>query len=127
MELIRKKNKFGEITIRVVDEGKELHAWEGHYRAVFSLSGDALVYTDFLPSRTGCALVAYDLKKQKQLWKTDLKGLGPIAHFGYTNAVNLEIINNETARVFGNEDAGQYLEYVDLKTGKTVGHRLYKK
>jgi hypothetical protein len=45
---------------------------------------------------------------------------------GNTNAVNLEIVNNEVARVFGNEAAGKYLEYVDLKTGKTVGHRLYK-
>ena len=126
VELIRKKNKYGEITIRLVDDGKELYAWEGHYRSVFSLNGDVLVYADFHPSRNGCSVVAFDLKKQKQLWKTDLKGLGPIPHFRYSNSVTLEIINNDAVRVFGNESAGQYLEIVDLKTGNTVGHRKYK-
>src|SRR5476651_1815352 len=53
VELIRKKDKYGEITIRLVDDGKELHAWEGHYRSVFSLTGDVLVYADFMASRTG--------------------------------------------------------------------------
>ena len=34
------------------------------------------------------------------------------------NAVNLEVVNNEAVRVFGKESAGQYLELVDLNTGK---------
>ena len=127
VELIRPKNKFGDIIVRVVDDGKEVFSFTGHYRTVFRSSGDVLVYADFMASRSGCSLVAFDLKKQKQLWKTDLKGLGPIAHFGYTNAVNLEIVNNEAVRVFGNEAAGQYLEFVDLTSGKTVGHRKYVK
>ena len=126
VELIRKKNKY-DFTLRLVDDGKELYTWEAHYRSVFSLSGDVLVYADFLPSRTGCSVVAYDLKKQKQLWKTDLEGHGPISHTRYSNWVNLEVINNEVVRVFGNESAGKYLEFVDLKTGKTVGHRVYGK
>ena len=126
VELIRKKNK-NNFTFRLVDDGKELYAWEAHYRSVFFVSGDVFVYADFGPHRTGCALVAFDLKKQKQLWKTDLTGLGPIAHSSYFNSVNLEIINNEAVRVFGNETSGKYLEIVDLKTGKTVGHRVYGK
>jgi hypothetical protein len=127
VELIRKKNKFDEITIRFLDDGKEIVAWEGHYRSVCSLNGDVLVYAAFHPSSTGCAVVAYDLKNMKQLWKTDLKGLGPIRHFRYSNSVNLTIINNNAVEVFGKESAGQYLEIVDLKTGKTVGHRTYTK
>jgi hypothetical protein len=127
IELLRKKNKYGEITIRIMDDGKELVAWEGHYRSVFSLIGDILVYAEFHPSSSGCSVVAFDLKNQKQLWKTRLQGLGPIAHFRYSNSVNLEVINNDAVRVFGNESAGQYLEIVDLKTGKTVGHQKYKK
>ena len=127
LELIRKKNKYGEITIRLLDDGKELVAWEGHYRSVFSLSGDVLVYADFYPSRTGCSVVAYDLKNKKQLWKAELKGLGSIDHFEYSNSVNLDILNNDAVRVFGNESAGQYLEIVDIKTGKTVGHHKFKK
>ena len=127
VELIRKKNKFGDITIRVVADGKELCSWDGHYRTVFAWSGDVLVYADFMASRTGCSVVAYDLKMQKQLWKTDLKGLGPIPHFKYSNSVNLEVVNAEAVRVFGQESAGEYLEFVDLKTGKMVGHRVYRK
>ena len=69
VELIRPSNKFGEITIRVVDGSKELVAWAGHYRSVFTCSGSVLVYADFGPSRTGCTLIAYDLKNKKQLWK----------------------------------------------------------
>ena len=72
-------------------------------------------------------VVAYDLKKQKQVWKTPLKGLGLIDHFGYSNALNLEVVNNVAVRVFGKESAGQYLEFVDLKTSKTVGQRVYGK
>ena len=127
VELIRKKNKYGEITIRLLDDSKELFAWEGHHRSVFALNGDVLVYAAYHPSSSGCAVVAYDLKNKKQLWKADLKGIGPIDHFRYSNSVNLEIVNNDAVRVFGNESAGQYLEIVDLKTGKTVGHRNYKK
>ena len=119
--------KFGEIIIHIADDGKELYSWQGHYRSVFTSTGDVLIYAEFLPSRTGCTVVAYDLKKQKQLWKTPLKGLGDIAHFRYSNAVNLEIVNNEAVRVFGKESAGQYLGFVDLKTGKTVVHRVYGK
>ena len=127
IELIREKNKLGEITIRILDDGKELVFWEGHYRSMFALQGDVLVYADFHSSSSGCSVVAFDLKQKKQLWKTRLQGLGPIAHFRYSNSVNLDIINNDAVRVFGSESAGQYLEIVDLKTGKTVGHRKYKK
>ena len=110
-----------------MDDGKELVAWEGHNRSVFTLQGDVLVYADFHPSSTGCSVVAFDLKAKKQLWKTQLHGIGPVTHFRYSNLVTLEIINNDAVQVFGNESFGQYLEIVDLKTGKTVGHRKYKK
>ena len=29
--------------------------------------------------------------------------------------------------VGGNEAAGKYIEYVDAKTGKTVGHKVFEK
>jgi hypothetical protein len=111
----------------LVDDGKELFAWEGHERSVFALSRDVLVYADFHPSSTGCSVVAYDLSNRKQLWKTKLKGLGSINHFRYSNLVNLEILNDEVVRIFGWESAGQYIEFIDLKAGKTMGHRLYGK
>ena len=48
-------------------------------------------------------------------------GLGPIRHTEYYNAVNLEIIDNTTVLVFGNESAGKYLEFVDINTDKIAG------
>jgi hypothetical protein len=33
VELIRKKNKYGEVTIRLLDDGKELVAWEHRQHA----------------------------------------------------------------------------------------------
>ena len=126
-ELIRPKDKSGVVIIRLTDGGKELYSWVGHYGSVFALSGDVLVYADYGQNRTGCSLIAYDLTQKRQLWKTALKGLGPISHSRYANAVNLEFIDNTTVRVFGNESAGKYLEIVDINTGKTVGHRTYKK
>src|SRR3979409_2306178 len=52
VELIRKKSKYGEITIRLLDDAKEIVAWEGHHRSVFALNGDVLVYAAFHPSST---------------------------------------------------------------------------
>ena len=127
VELVRPKDKVGVVNIRLLDEGKEAFAWMGHYGSVFAMSGDVLVYADFGPGRTGCSLIAYDLKQKKQVWKTALMGLGPINHSRYANAVTLEFIDAATVRVFGHESAGKYLEILDINTGKTVGHRNYKK
>jgi hypothetical protein len=127
LELIRPKEKNGVVMIRLNDDGKELYSWLGHYGSVFALSGDVLVYADYGQGRNGCSLIAFDLNQKKQLWKTELKGIGPIPHSRYANAVTLEFIDGATVRVFGNESAGKYLEFVDINTGKTVGHRVYKK
>jgi hypothetical protein len=126
VELIRPKDKAGVVIVRLADDKKELYSWVGHYGSVFALSGDVLVYADFGQGRNGCSLIAFDLNQKKQLWKTELKGIGPIPHSRYANAVTLEFIDGATVRVFGNESAGKYLEFVDINTGKTVGHRVYK-
>jgi hypothetical protein len=82
-------------------------------------------YADFTPYSSGCTVIAYDMKAKKQLWKTDLKGLGPISHTKYRNAVILEV-KDDVIRVLGQESAGKYLEYVDLKSGKTVANRVFQ-
>ena len=111
----------------MVDNGAEAVSFQGNYGTVFVLSGDTFIYADYYPSRTGCSLVAYDLKTRKQLWKTALAGLRPIDHFQYSNRVNLDVFNKEVVRVFSQESAGRYVEFVDMKTGKTVGHKVYGK
>jgi hypothetical protein len=74
----------------------------------------------------GCSIIAYDLANRKELWKTRVQGIGPIAHTAYDNQVALELVG-DALKVLGNELAGQYVEFVDLKTGKTVGHKLFRK
>jgi hypothetical protein len=51
--------------------------------------------------------------------------LGPISHFAYRNFINLDV-NGEVMTVYGNETLGRYLEYKDIDTGKTVGHRIFE-
>ena len=96
----------------------------GHPGTVFAERKNVVYYADFTPYSSGCVVVAVDLKTKKKLWKTDLKGLGPINHTKYRNAVILEV-KDDVIRVQGQESAGRYLEYVDMKSGKTLGHRVF--
>jgi hypothetical protein len=109
----------GGYTVRVSDGDRELVSWKGHERTVFRQQGDVLYYADFHPMSSGCALVAFDLKAKRQLWRTPLKGLGPIGHSKYHNAVNLEV-TAEAVTVRGNESAGRYVERIDARSGQTV-------
>ena len=115
---------FGRVVIRILKDGGVVHFFEGHKGTVFAVGDGVLYYADFGPITSGCAVVAYDLKAKKQLWKAGLKGLGPIGHSRYSNAVNLGL-DKQAVCVRGRESAGRYIEYVDLKTGKTVGHKVY--
>jgi hypothetical protein len=117
--------RASEATIRFRKEGREVFTLKGHRRTQFAQQGSVLYYVDFEPNTTGCVVIAYDLEWGKQLWKTNLKGLGPISHKEYRNAVMLEV-NREVVTVWGEECLGRYLEFVDVKTGTTVGHRLFK-
>jgi hypothetical protein len=86
--------------------------------------GKVLYYADYNPYTTSCAVVAYDLENRKQLWNTSLQGLGPIEHTVYHNAVQIGFDGGALC-VYGQESAGKYVEYVDLKEGKTVGHKIF--
>jgi hypothetical protein len=121
---VGRRDDFGRGTIRIVLDGAVIHSFGGHWRTVFAVRDDVLYYADFGPISSGCAVVAYDLKAKKQLWKARLKGLGPIGHSRYSNAVNLDL-EKQAVCVRGKESAGRYIEFVDLRTGKTVGHKVY--
>jgi|ERR1043166_4406228 hypothetical protein len=114
----------GTISLKKAD--KAAYQWDGHGETVFIVTDDVLYYSDHHQASTGCQVIAIDLTTGKQLWKTRLKGLGPISHFRYRNQVNLDLEDRDTLRIFGRESAGGYVELVDRKTGKTVGNRKYK-
>jgi hypothetical protein len=125
IEVVRPKDKFGEPTIRFIRDDKTLYSLAGHAQTTFVIDGSVLYYADYSQYASGCALVAYDLKDQKQLWKTSLQGLGPIAHFRYRNEVAVEAVP-DAILVRGKESAGKYIEYVDRKSGQTMGHKIFK-
>lgn len=114
------------MTVRISNVKKEvLLNWETQVLVSFAQRDGVLYYTDFDPSASGCTVVAFDLNAKKQLWKTDLKGLGPIAHSGYRNDVRLDVFDGDTVQVFGKESSGRYVEFVDRTSGKTVGDRVF--
>jgi hypothetical protein len=115
---------WGDTTIRILKDGAVVHFFPGNYRTVFAVRDDILYYADLDPICSGCAVVAYDLRKQKRLWYARLQGVGPVCHSKYRNAVNLSL-EKDAVCVRGQESAGNYIEYVGLRTGKTVGHKVY--
>jgi outer membrane protein assembly factor BamB len=123
--LVKKPNSVGKLFVRFSKDGKTIHEFEGHYATVFAGKGNEVYYADFHPSASGCAVVAFDLATGKEVWKTHLKGLGPIAHTQYSNRVTLDLPRDDALRVYGNESAGKYVEYLDLRTGKTVGDKVF--
>jgi hypothetical protein len=125
VEVIRRKGAGREATIRVSDRGKEVYSWDAHLSTVFWERDGVLYHAEFSPQASGCAVVAYDLKAGKRLWRAELKGLGREHYSKYSNAVRLQIVNDEVLSVYGHEAVGRYVEIVDRKTGKTVGHKVF--
>ena len=84
-----------------------------------------LYYADFHPNASGCAIVAYNLKRREELWKTPLLGMGSVSHSMYTNRVNLNV-DRDHLIVYGDEAAGRYIELLNAATGRTVAHRIIR-
>lgn len=126
VEMTRAKGSHWEVILRVTDSGKEVYSWKGHLSTVFFERDGVLYHADFSQMSTGCAVVAFDLKAKKQLWRTDLKGVGPVDHSKYRNEVRMGLLDADAVVVYGHESDGKYVEILDLKTGKTVGHKVFK-
>ena len=112
-----------KVQVRIVKAKETIHQWDTHLGGAFVFSGSTLVYSNHLEAAPGCELIAWDLKNAKQLWATTLKAVpvGPTSQ--YRNQINLKIQGDEII-VYGDESRGQYIEKVDLETGKTIYHQL---
>ncbi len=126
VDIAKKPDGFGVVLKFKNKDDKEILSIDGHTGTVFVVKDNILYYADYSGIATGCSLIAVDLTNGKKLWKTPLKGLGPIDHTKYRNAVALELVEG-ALRVLGNEAAGKYIEFVDPATGKTVGHKMFVK
>ena len=54
-----------------------------------------------------------------------MHGLGPIKHSGYSNQVAMEA-DHQLITVRGKESMGRYIEFLDPRTGRILGHRIYE-
>ena len=112
------------LTFKVLLGEKEVYSWSGHVQTVFRIQEDRLYYARFLRSGSGGRVVAVDLGTGKELWDSPLQGIGLVSHSTYRNQMILDA-NFEVVMVWGNESLGRYLEFKDVTTGKTVGHRIF--
>jgi hypothetical protein len=120
------KHRPEPMTVRLTDAGKEVYSFKAEEWTVFTRQGDVLYFAKFSPIAQGCSVVAYDFKAKKTLWKTGLKGAGAVVHSYYRNEVAIEAADDNAILVTGNETLGRYIEYVDMKSGETLGHKVFK-
>jgi len=105
--------------------GKEVFRFTTNSEGSLIVVGDVFYFTSFSQVASGMLLVAYDLRQRRELWRKDLKGIGPVAHSGYRNfGAHLDPVDG-AIRVHGREIYGAYVEYVRLSDGETVVHKVF--
>ncbi len=135
--------KKGQWRFAFVHNGKPIVTLYGHEFSVFRTDAEdpddpfpehkqghtnttnTLYFAHFSPDDFGCTVTAHDLSTGKLLWKTPLKALGPIEHSIYDNLINMQVYG-DVLWIKGRESAGNYVEIVDRKTGRTIAHRKFK-
>jgi len=113
------------LVIAILEGNKEVYSWNVRRDSVFRIMDDVLYYPLFGSSSQGCIVVAYGLKVGKELWRSPVVGVGPVLHSAYRNQVTIDVDEGIVA-IRGHESYGDYLEYKDRLTGKTVAHRIFR-
>jgi len=114
----------GGIRFALWKADREVFAFAGHAHSVFRLDGDVSYYAIFTSAGNGCEVAAHDLKNGKQLWRSSLKGIGQYQHSTYRNLVTLDL-DRDAVIIRGHESFGDYFEFLDRATGRTIGHRTF--
>ena len=122
----KRKRWIRNITISIRDKSGEPLTWQGHLESCFlGMKNGVIVYEDHRRMAQGCTVVAYDVRKGVEIWRTGLRGKGRrVRHSRYRNQINLRYGPSDSIVVFGKETAGNYIELLSIKTGETVGHRI---
>ncbi len=82
------------------------------------LNDSILVIARYHNIATGCSVNAYNVNTGNLLWKGDVKQLN-VGHSKYYNIVHLTLFENKLI-LEGNEAYGDYLQVLDLNTGKNL-------
>ncbi|MCB9712914.1 MAG: PQQ-like beta-propeller repeat protein [Myxococcales bacterium] len=91
--------------------------------AALARVGDAVLVAHYHGIATGTEVARLDLETGKVLWNHPLRGVGPVGHSKYHNAVELEI-EAGVLQVYGLEAFGAYVERVDVERGETLEHAM---
>lgn len=102
----------------------------GHDGTPAVIRGDVLYVANFSPIANGCKVAAYDLPTGKKVWEKALDGIGAVTHSKYRNRVAMAVEKHPDANHFalvivGEEAFGNYVEVLDLTTGKQLAHKRY--
>jgi hypothetical protein len=92
-------------------------------RTPFILKNDVLYYAVFSPSSSGCRIVAVDLRRDAQLWTTNLLGIGKIIHSAYRNKIYMKLRGSNIV-VYGDESRGRYIETLENDSGRMVSNTV---
>ena len=114
------------LVVTILKGQKAVYSWKGHRHSVFRIMDDVLYYPEFHFSSSGCTVVAHDLKKQKEVWRVPVVGLGGVSHSAYLNTIAIDV-GGDVVSIHGHESYGDYLQYKDRKNGKTVGQKIFRK
>lgn len=116
----REKKYGAELELFDKDGRRFLWLFEAGVKGnVFTRWKDTLFVANYCRIATGCKVVAIELATGKELWTTELTGIGPTAHSKYKNSVNIET-DGEKIIIYGNESHGKYVEHLDIKSGKML-------
>jgi len=114
----------GQLTVKIRQGDSEVYRWNAQPQSAFLVNQGVIYHTLFSPSATGLTVKAYDLQNRKELWETQIIGLGPISHSKYLNwGGHLRLTEDNLIEIIGEEVAGRYIEYIDPSTGKTLVNR----
>ncbi len=111
-------------SVRIMEDGKEIYAFQCGEGTVFTRKGNVLFVAKFpRMSGGGCGVHAYDFKAKKELWTTGVRGRDA-SHSFYWNDVTITT-SDDAIVVKGKETQGNYIQYLNAETGKTIGRKEF--
>jgi len=144
IEMIYDPARWWMMTFKLLHGDKEIATFEGNQQSVFCGSKHVLYFAQFSMSSEGCRVIAFDTTTGAKVWQHDLEAAGnDMDHSAYSNRVIMQVgtehpgedgkklFSDEeqdkgTLIITGSEVAGDYIEVLDMKTGRTLAHRLFR-
>jgi hypothetical protein len=125
IDMVLGPDDAGPIEFRFVRDGKTVLSVPGAEDIPFRNADNVVYFAHHSFSSGGGWIVAYDLITGETLWQTRLRAVNLAIHSGYSNEVNLRLLDG-VVHVLGHEGAGDYQEILDRKTGERLAYRAFR-